>query len=116
MTGRVTSVLRLRSLHVALLAAILLIIGGTQASADPGQTRFKIAWSACEKSPQTQCGTLKVPLDWSKPSGETISLAIARRPAKDPQHRVGTLFLIRVGLATAQRNTSSWLKPSLLLP
>src|SRR4029450_1782343 len=45
MTGRVTSVLRLRSLHVALLAALLLIIGGTQASADPGQTRFKIAWS-----------------------------------------------------------------------
>ena len=45
MTGRVTSVLRLRSLHVALLAAILLIIGGTQASADPGKTRFKIAWS-----------------------------------------------------------------------
>jgi hypothetical protein len=73
-------------------AALLLIIGGTQASADPSQTRFKIAWSACENSPQTQCGTLKVPLDWSKPSGATISLAIARRPAKDPQHRVGTLF------------------------
>jgi pimeloyl-ACP methyl ester carboxylesterase len=92
MTGRVTSVLRLRSLHIALLAALLLIIGGTQASADPGKTRFKIAWSACEKSPQTQCGTLKVPVDWSKPSGPTISLAIARRPAKDPQHRIGTLF------------------------
>jgi pimeloyl-ACP methyl ester carboxylesterase len=92
MTGRVTSVLRLRSLHVALLAALLLIIGGPQASADPGQTRFKIDWSACEKSPQTQCGTLKVPLDWSKPSGATISLAITRRPAKDPQHRIGTLF------------------------
>src|SRR4030095_784314 len=92
MTGRVTSPLRLRSLRVALLAALLLIIGGTQASADPGQTRFKIAWSPCEKSPQTQCGTLKVPLDWSKPSGETISLAIARRPAKNPQQRVGTLF------------------------
>ena len=92
MTGRVTSVLRLRSLHVALLAALLLIIGGIPASAEPGQTRFKIAWSACEKSPQTQCGTLKVPLDWSKPSGPTISLAIMRRPAKDPQHRVGTLF------------------------
>ncbi|HEX5383243.1 MAG TPA: hypothetical protein VFW54_01265, partial [Propionibacteriaceae bacterium] len=75
-----------------MLAALLLIIGGTQASADPGQTRFKIAWSPCEKSPQTQCGTLKVPLDWSKPSGATISLAIARRPAKDPRHRVGTLF------------------------
>ena len=92
MTGRVTSAPRLRSLHVALLAALLLIIGGTHASADPSQTPFKIAWSACENSPQTQCGTLKVPLDWSKPSEATISLAIARRPAKDPQQRVGTLF------------------------
>jgi len=92
MTGHVTSPFRLRSLRIALLAALLLIIGVPQASADPGQTRFKIAWTACEKSPQTQCGTLKVPLDWSKPSGATISLAVARRPAKDPQHRVGTLF------------------------
>jgi hypothetical protein len=62
MTGRATSPLRLRSLHVALFAALLLIIGGAHASADPGQTRFKITWSACEKSPQTQCGTLKVRL------------------------------------------------------
>ena len=91
MTGRM-STLRLRSLHIALLAALLLIIGGTHASADPSKTRFKIAWSACENSPQTQCGTLKVPLDWSKPSGATISLAVARRPAKDPQQRIGTLF------------------------
>jgi pimeloyl-ACP methyl ester carboxylesterase len=92
MTGRVTSPLHLRSLHVALLTALLLIIGAAQAPADPGQTGFKITWSACEKSPQTQCGTLEVPLDWSQPSGATISLAIARRSAKDPQHRVGTLF------------------------
>jgi pimeloyl-ACP methyl ester carboxylesterase len=92
MTCRVTSRLGLHILSVAALAAVLLIIGGTQASADPSQTGFKIAWSACEKSPQTQCGTLKVPIDWSKPSGATISLAVARRPAKNPQQRVGRLF------------------------
>jgi pimeloyl-ACP methyl ester carboxylesterase len=92
MIGRIIFRHLWRSAGVASLASILLIVGGAQASADPDQTRFKIAWSACEKSPQTQCGTLKVPLDWSKPSGATISLAIARRPAKDPQQRVGTLF------------------------
>jgi pimeloyl-ACP methyl ester carboxylesterase len=92
MIGRIISRHPWRSAGSASLASILLIVGGAQASADPGQPRFKIAWSACEKSPQTQCGTLKVPLDWSKPSGATISLAVARRPAKDPQHRVGTLF------------------------
>jgi pimeloyl-ACP methyl ester carboxylesterase len=79
-------------LSTALLATVLLIIGGIQASAEPSQSDFKITWSPCEKSPQTQCGTLKVPIDWSKPSGPTISLAVARRPAKDPQQRVGTLF------------------------
>jgi hypothetical protein len=80
MTGRM-SALRLRSLRVALLAALLLIIGGTQASADPGQTRFKIAWSAARNRRKPNAGTLRVPLDWSKPSGATIFLAIARRPA-----------------------------------
>jgi pimeloyl-ACP methyl ester carboxylesterase len=36
----------------------LLIVGGAQASADTRQsTRFKIDWSTCEGSPQTQCGT-----------------------------------------------------------
>jgi pimeloyl-ACP methyl ester carboxylesterase len=35
---------------------------------------------------------LRVPIDWSKPSGATVSLAVARRPAKDQQQRVGTLF------------------------
>jgi pimeloyl-ACP methyl ester carboxylesterase len=94
MTGRMTSRFRLHILSAASLAAVLLITGGTQASADPGpqQTRFKIDWSTCEKSPQTQCGTLRVPIDWSKPSGATVSLAVARRPAKDQQQRVGTLF------------------------
>jgi pimeloyl-ACP methyl ester carboxylesterase len=92
MIGRISFRHLWHSAGVASLASILLIVGGAQASAAPGQTRFTIAWSACEKSPQTQCGTLKVPVDWSKPSGPTISLAIARRPAKDPQHRVGTLF------------------------
>jgi pimeloyl-ACP methyl ester carboxylesterase len=92
MTSRVISRNLTRSASVASLAAVLLVVAGAQASADPGQPRFKITWSACEKSPQTRCGTLKVPLDWSRPSGATISLVVARRPAKDPGRRVGTLF------------------------
>jgi pimeloyl-ACP methyl ester carboxylesterase len=92
MTSRVTSRNLWRSASIASLAAVLLVVAGAQASADPGQTPFKITWSACEKSPQTQCGTLKVPLDWSKPSGARISLVVARGPAKDPGQRVGTLF------------------------
>jgi len=92
-TSHITSRNLWRGAGAASLIAVIFIAGASQAAGDPvKQTRFKIDWSACEKSPQTQCGTLKVPLDWSKPSGATISLAITRRPAKDPQHRVGTLF------------------------
>jgi pimeloyl-ACP methyl ester carboxylesterase len=90
MTSRVTSQLRWRTVSAASLATVMLIFGSAQASAEP--SGFKITWSACEKSPQTQCGTLKVPIDWSKPSGATVSLTVARRPAKDRKQRVGTLF------------------------
>ena len=35
-----------RSSWVTSLAVVLLVVGATQASAEPGQTRFKITWSA----------------------------------------------------------------------
>jgi hypothetical protein len=82
MTSRMTSPHLWRSAGAVSLAAVMLIAGGAQAIADPvQQTRFKIDWWACESSPQTQCRTLRVPIDWSKPSGPTISLSVAQRPA-----------------------------------
>jgi pimeloyl-ACP methyl ester carboxylesterase len=93
MTSRITSRHLWRGAGAASFVAVILIAGAAQAAADPGKpSPFKIDWSACDKSPQTQCGTLRVPIDWSKPSGATVSLAVARRPAKDQQQRVGTLF------------------------
>jgi pimeloyl-ACP methyl ester carboxylesterase len=35
---------------------------------------------------------LSVPVDWSHPSTANITVAVARRPADDPEHRIGTLF------------------------
>jgi pimeloyl-ACP methyl ester carboxylesterase len=93
MTSHITSRHLWRGAGAASLVAVILIAGAAQAAGDPVKpSRFKIDWSACEKSPQTQCGTLRVPIDWSKPSGATVSLAVARRPAKDQRQRVGTLF------------------------
>ena len=51
-----------------------------------------INWTACEGSTVAQCGVLQVPVDWSKPGGEKIAVGVARRPASDPAHRLGTLF------------------------
>jgi pimeloyl-ACP methyl ester carboxylesterase len=53
---------------------------------------YSIAWAPCPGSAVTQCGTLRVPADWSHPHGPKINVAVARHPADDPAHRIGTLF------------------------
>lgn len=54
--------------------------------------RYTIDFTKCPGSAVAQCGTLTVPADWSHPMGRKITLAVARRPADDPAHRLGTLF------------------------
>jgi pimeloyl-ACP methyl ester carboxylesterase len=39
-----------------------------------------------------QCGTLKVPLDYQKPEGRTIDVAVSRLPSKNPEKRRGILL------------------------
>ncbi|WP_017585107.1 alpha/beta fold hydrolase [Nocardiopsis ganjiahuensis] len=54
-----------------------------------------IDWETCgeEESPDAECGTLTVPIDWDDPDGETIDLALARIPASDPDSRIGSLVI-----------------------
>jgi pimeloyl-ACP methyl ester carboxylesterase len=62
-------------------------------SSDTAQSTYPISWDQCPDSPGVQCGTLRVPLDWARPGGEKITLALARHPATDRAHRVGALFV-----------------------
>ncbi len=39
-----------------------------------------------------QCATATVPVDYARPRGATLDLALIRRPAADPARRIGTLF------------------------
>jgi pimeloyl-ACP methyl ester carboxylesterase len=91
--------MKIRLLRRALFAAVLggglvassgLVSAGQAATAGSGQ--FSIDWGPCPGSEVTQCGTLRVPADWSHPTGPKISVAVARRPATDRAHLVGTLF------------------------
>lgn len=58
-----------------------------------------LQWSDCEVKPKedpalvagSKCATLQVPVDWNDPNGPTFGLAIARRTAKTPDARIGTL-------------------------
>jgi pimeloyl-ACP methyl ester carboxylesterase len=49
-----------------------------------------LAWAACDAG--LQCATLTVPLDYDRPAGEQIDLAVARRPSTDPDP-VGALVV-----------------------
>lgn len=52
-----------------------------------------IGWKPCPQDATAECGTLRLPVDRSRPSGGTFDLAVARRKAADPARRVGTLLV-----------------------
>jgi pimeloyl-ACP methyl ester carboxylesterase len=73
-------------------------IGASVPSSGPGDTTApgdtsgttqpntdSLDWGACDdpnaQDPALQCATLKVPLDYDKPDGDTIDLALIRQPA-----------------------------------
>ncbi|MET8763428.1 alpha/beta hydrolase [Lentzea sp. NPDC004782] len=73
-----------------LVAAAMLVSWAGPADAEPARS---IAWAPCEDNPEGDCGTLNVPLDWSKPRGPRIDVAVARHRASDPARRVGVLMV-----------------------
>jgi pimeloyl-ACP methyl ester carboxylesterase len=65
------------------------LAGAVTAAATPG-----VDWAPCPDNPEVECSTVTVPVDWSRPRGETIEVAIARRSAENP---IGTLFYLPGG-------------------
>ena len=51
----------------------------------------RLAWEACEGAPGVQCATLRVPLDWSRPRGAKVKLALTRVRATDRRRRIGSV-------------------------
>jgi pimeloyl-ACP methyl ester carboxylesterase len=49
-----------------------------------------VTWRACG---DLECASIDVPIDWSEPDGATVALALARRPADNPDTRVGSLLV-----------------------
>jgi pimeloyl-ACP methyl ester carboxylesterase len=95
-------------LRPALVAALTagLVTAGTVAVANPAVAADLAAggvhapvpvlnWTDCaaEFGPGVHCATAKVPLDYDRPAGPTIDVALNRHRATDPGHRVGSLFV-----------------------
>src|SRR3979411_502750 len=82
-----------RLLVAALLsvAGVVVPVSAAAAPTDPAPPVPALSWADCAQG--FQCATAQVPLDYSKRTGATISLALIRLPAGDPAHRIGSLFL-----------------------
>src|SRR5690349_20037871 len=81
-------------LTVLAAAAALMITGTPAVQASGGPAVPRIAWAACgAEHPGFECASVKVPLDYDDPRGATTSVALARKPATDKAHRIGSLFL-----------------------
>jgi pimeloyl-ACP methyl ester carboxylesterase len=92
----------------ALLAAVLAGCGRGGGSAHGDLTAQKLDWKNCPApsaseggggSPSPlprggtwQCATMQAPLDWSKPRGDTIGIALIRARASGPGKRIGSLI------------------------
>jgi pimeloyl-ACP methyl ester carboxylesterase len=66
-----------------LLMVVALVASVTTACSSRGAANTRtgtLVWHSCGS---IQCASLSVPLDWSHPKGEHITLALARRPADD---------------------------------
>lgn len=67
-------------------------VGPTTAGPPPStDERATLDWRRCDDG--FQCATLQVPLDYSRPKGEQIGLALVRRQAKKPAQRIGALLV-----------------------
>ncbi|MEV8551347.1 alpha/beta hydrolase [Streptomyces glaucescens] len=90
----------------ALGAAAALLVSGCDSPGDGRDDRSdrsvngseKLDWGRCEATADSpapgdewQCATLQVPLDWAKPKGETIGIALIRAKATGDD-RIGSLL------------------------
>jgi pimeloyl-ACP methyl ester carboxylesterase len=67
------------------------MVSAPAASAHSGGS---LAWKDCSQVPAlvVECASQRVPLDYERPGGKTIDIAVARVPAQDQAHRIGSLF------------------------
>ncbi|MEF2978724.1 alpha/beta hydrolase [Subtercola sp. YIM 133946] len=50
-----------------------------------------LQWATCNDT--FECATATVPLDWSDPSGQTVTLSLIKKPASGSGQKLGTLFV-----------------------
>jgi len=68
--------------------------GDAGAATAPGLRRFytqRVSWRPCAGA--FECTDVEVPLDYRRPRRGTVTLAVSRRPADDPDDRAGAILV-----------------------
>ncbi|MEM9651974.1 MAG: alpha/beta fold hydrolase, partial [Actinomycetota bacterium] len=89
-------IVRLIGVVALLLAASVVAISPADAREVTSEDLAKtIRWEACHEDagPNFECGTIRVPLDYDRPFGSTVELALVRLPAANPESRMGSILL-----------------------
>jgi pimeloyl-ACP methyl ester carboxylesterase len=84
----------LRSCVLAVTAACALLgPAAPVAAAEPGPQVPTLDWQPCGEAAHVTCTTVKVPRDYDRPRGASFKLFVAKSPATDQAHRIGSLFI-----------------------
>jgi pimeloyl-ACP methyl ester carboxylesterase len=90
LVGTVAALLWRPLVAIGALVAVATVVVPVPESAGATVTG-SLAWTKCGDG--LECATLAVPVDWSQPAGPQVALALARLPAKDQRHRLGSLVI-----------------------
>jgi pimeloyl-ACP methyl ester carboxylesterase len=85
-----------------LIPAVVMAMVTGLVTSDADATRPALNWQECG-SLGAECSELSVPLDWSRPHGDRITVAVSRLRAADPARRIGVLFFNPGGPGNAAR-------------
>ena len=104
---------RRRSAVLGALVAVLVATGSSVAAAGdavatapgapapvaPQAVVPALTWAGCGTTDvgttaHVQCATAGLPMDYDQPQGAAVHIAVAKVPATDPAHRIGSLFFV----------------------
>ncbi|MFH0518675.1 alpha/beta fold hydrolase [Streptomyces sp. M41] len=84
------------ALGVAAAAVPLAALAGAAAPGDAALSRYfdqRLDWQSCGDGGPAECADVEVPLDYSRPDGKTIRIAVSRIKASEPSERHGVLLM-----------------------
>ncbi|MFH8587352.1 alpha/beta hydrolase [Streptomyces celluloflavus] len=80
-------------------AASVPLLAPSAASAAPADAALsayfdqRLDWHSCDDGGPAECADVEVPLDYGRPGGKSISIAVSRIKASEPSERHGVLFM-----------------------